>query len=296
MRSVLILIPYFGKWPEWIELYLHTCKNNPSIDWIFFTDCEVPNDSPKNVRFIRYSFSDYCRLISERLRISFQPETPYKLCDIRPALGFIHYDLVKDYDNFSYGDVDLFYGDLRKHYPDKLLRKLLVSTHKNYVSGHLCMIRNNFTGRNLFRLIPRWKERFQNPNHLALDDRQFTILFIGWKPYDRLRSRIYRLLNPLFWISSLEERFTTPLSPIPWTDGSMRHPETWFYKDGKITNDIDGTRCFPYLHFMNYKNSRYLCPEFGAKAPWENLTTIFSQKLPSLDSGWKITKKGIESL
>ncbi|WP_420882928.1 DUF6625 family protein [Zooshikella ganghwensis] len=39
LKTIAIIIPYFGQWPEWIDLYIESCKHNPSIDWLLFSDC-----------------------------------------------------------------------------------------------------------------------------------------------------------------------------------------------------------------------------------------------------------------
>src|SRR5262245_23336516 len=106
MHSILILIPHFGGWPVWIDFFIESCKINSDIDWILLTDSgPLPRNSAPNIKTVHYTFSEYCDLISEALEINFQPEDSYKLCDIRPALGGIHQDLVRGYDFFGYGDL-----------------------------------------------------------------------------------------------------------------------------------------------------------------------------------------------
>ena len=41
MKSIGILIPYFGKWPEWIELFFDSVERNKTIDFHFLTDCDT---------------------------------------------------------------------------------------------------------------------------------------------------------------------------------------------------------------------------------------------------------------
>lgn len=49
--SILKIIPYFGKWLEWIGFYLESCRHNPDIHWLFYTDCEKPPTwLPKSLR------------------------------------------------------------------------------------------------------------------------------------------------------------------------------------------------------------------------------------------------------
>lgn len=40
--KIAMIVPYFGKWPEWMDLYLYSCSKNPQVDFLFFTDCLVP--------------------------------------------------------------------------------------------------------------------------------------------------------------------------------------------------------------------------------------------------------------
>lgn len=39
-----IIIPYFGKWPVWFDLYLKSARENECIDFYFFTDCPLPQN------------------------------------------------------------------------------------------------------------------------------------------------------------------------------------------------------------------------------------------------------------
>ena len=72
MIRIAQIIPYFGKWPEWMPLYLYSCGRNPMVDFIFYTDCEIPETTYSNTKFIKISFDDYCKLVGERLGIDYQ--------------------------------------------------------------------------------------------------------------------------------------------------------------------------------------------------------------------------------
>ena len=82
MQRIRFIIPYFGKWPFWMPFFLRTCAHNRDIDWLFFTDCDVPPDAPGNTVFRQTNFSSYCRDVSHKLGIRFAPTSPYKLCDL----------------------------------------------------------------------------------------------------------------------------------------------------------------------------------------------------------------------
>ncbi|MBV8227913.1 MAG: hypothetical protein JO232_22290 [Verrucomicrobia bacterium] len=48
-REIMILIPYFGRWPEWINLFIETCKWNPEVCWLLYTDCGEPENKAENI-------------------------------------------------------------------------------------------------------------------------------------------------------------------------------------------------------------------------------------------------------
>jgi hypothetical protein len=50
------------------------------------------------VRVQSTAYADYCALVSRRLDIDFRPENPYKLCDLKPALGYIHEEHLANHD------------------------------------------------------------------------------------------------------------------------------------------------------------------------------------------------------
>ena len=65
MDKICLIMPYFGKWPRWFDIYMETCRHNPMIDWIFFTDCKIPKSHPKNVKFFRFSLEKFNELATK---------------------------------------------------------------------------------------------------------------------------------------------------------------------------------------------------------------------------------------
>lgn len=251
---IVFIIPYFGKWPFWMPFFLESCRKNPSIDWVFFTDCGVPAPAPANTRFIEMSYEDYCALVSRRLVIDFHPPSAYKLCDIKPALGFVHADLLDGYDFWAFGDLDVIYGDLRAYFTaERLAGKDLFSTHHRRISGHLCLIRNTPEMLEAFKQIPRWQDRYADPQHYALDEGAFSRLFVRHKNWpEKLRvfaRRFYR------W-GRLSEFVEAHSTYTLLNDGSRLFPRQWRWDQGVLTNDHFGAaRPLPYLHFMVWKNT-----------------------------------------
>src|SRR5205085_7470100 len=179
-HKLAIVIPYFGAWPVWMNFFIESCRWNRDIDWLLFSDNNPPENRCSNVRHVRLSFADYVSLISEALDIRFAPRDPYKLCDVRPALPFVHRSLLGSYDFVGFGDLDVIYGDLRSFYDDAALDSYdLLSTHANRISGHLCLMRNDDRMIGAFKQIRGWRELFEQDQHAGTDERDFYNVFRG---------------------------------------------------------------------------------------------------------------------
>lgn len=285
--SICLVMPYFGKWPFWMPFFLQSCRLNPSVEWLFYSDCAPLDNCPENVRVVSMSFADYCQHVSSRLDIDFRPTQAYKLCDIRPAFGLIHEADLQGYDFWGFGDIDLVYGDLRAYFTaERLQSHDLYSTHARRVSGHLCLIRNTPRMRDAFKRMPSWRQRFCDPQHQALDEGAFTRLFLRNKNLpDFLQKILGTLFNPWYRRSEFVEAYSTPYARIDWHDGSRNFPQKWYWNNGKLTNDQDGSREFPYFHFIVWK-----------RHGWDQLPPEQLQASTSfaLSPSWSISPQGFE--
>ncbi|WP_046161730.1 DUF6625 family protein [Pseudomonas sp. 10B238] len=255
---IRLLVPYFGRWPFWMSFFLQTCRWNTDIEWLFFTDCGVPSGLPDNVKIKPMSFREYCQLVSEGLGISFKPTNPYKLCDIKPALGYLHAEHLEGFDFWGFSDIDLVYGDLKKYFSEERLAKYdLISTHARRISGHLCMLRNSKRMREAFMHVPGWQNCFEDPAHCAFDEGAFSRLFIRHKNWPEGLRRVADRFNPWRQSSEFNEAFSTPHARVPWLGGGFDFPDCWMWSVGQLTNNRDGLREFPYFHFITWKSSKW---------------------------------------
>ena len=300
MKSILIIIDYFGKWPEWLPVFLASCEANPTVNWLIHTDCPIPEKHPTNVSFSSISLSDHYSRISRILGINFNPSNPYKLCDIKAFYGALYTNEIKGYDYYGHGDIDVVYGNIRKFYTDEVLKHDVVSAHDFLVSGHLALFKNTRNTRNAFRLLPKWKEKLENQNYMSLDEFESTSLFKRPKIFsEEIRVKwtiilvfcdllldITRPRHALYWRNNyFIEQYSTPFIYKKWHDGTMDHPDTWYWYNGRITNNKDGDREFLYLHFMNFKYPRYMHPIFGKEAPWQKLPKLLNFNPKDIGAG-----------
>lgn len=140
MFSIVFICPYFGQLPKnQFPLWLKSCKNNPTINWLIFTDDKTHYDYPKNVKVNYIEFEDFKKQIQKKFSFPLQIERPYKLCDFRPAYGYIFPEYIRNYDFWGYCDIsDTILGQLRNFFTDENLSQ----ADKILQSGHMTLYRN----------------------------------------------------------------------------------------------------------------------------------------------------------
>lgn len=147
MKSIVFIIPYFGHFNNYFEVWLNSCAHNPTVDWLIFTDCKDEYNYPKNVKVVYITFADIRARFQSFYDFPISLEKPYKLCDFRPAYGEIFYEYIKDYDFWGYCDTDLVWGNLRRFFAEPVLN----TYDKIGLWGHCCLMRNNERMRTIYK-------------------------------------------------------------------------------------------------------------------------------------------------
>jgi peptidoglycan/xylan/chitin deacetylase (PgdA/CDA1 family) len=265
-------MPYFGRWPPWLELYLETCRWNPGIHWQFFSDCGKPPDLPLNVTVEPITLPELLQEAERALGISIKWRSSYKLCDLRPAFGDIFRSAVEGFDYFGWGDLDVVYGALESFIAGLLQDHDCIAFNRKHLSGHLCLFRNDDRVRGWYRRLPDWQTRMESEEYTHLDEISPVLLRNFLEVYAR-------------------ESYNTPLSPlIRWTDGTFNFPSEWYWKDGVLTNNKDGDRQFPYLHFMHWKGGSW--PRQCGNAQWERLDQLVHLRRGECKRGFRVNERG----
>lgn len=146
MKKICIIWPYFGKLPLIFPLLMESCRENPTIDWLLFTDQEI-GEHPQNVIIHRCTLKSLRESFEQKLGFQTALTKPYKLCDFKPAYPYLFQEYVSGYDFVGYGDMDVIYGDLRSFFADELLEQY----DKLLVLGHLSLIKNTSECTQIFK-------------------------------------------------------------------------------------------------------------------------------------------------
>lgn len=280
MHTIIFIIPYFGTWPIWMPLFVDSIKRNPTINFLFITDCEITVfDGVPNVKINTTTFVDYVELYKKVLGDDIQILNPYKICDLRPFFGVIHEKEIEGYDFFGWTDVDLLFGDIRSFYTAYILNKNdVLSTHSIRLAGHLALLRNIEKYRKIGFEVYNWKAALLSPNFVGIDEHGMTNA-LTMTIFDRIAEKIGFSKNHfiLDWMRKIKvrrfyfrEQYSTPFTAIPWMDGTLfaDQPNQWIYDKGQIRNTRDKNHLFMYLHFMNFKSNQWRSD--GSDAPWQH--------------------------
>lgn len=169
-KKIVVLVLYFGKLPNHFQLWLDSCAYNNKIDFLIFTDDKTKFIYPINVSVKYCSFIWLKNLIQKKYHFKINLNTPYKLCDFRPAYGDIFSEYLKEYDYWGYCDLDMIFGDLYLF----LEKAISESYDKIMMLGHLSLYKNIDEINTMYKKINsnyiNYKNIFSSANFFGFDE------------------------------------------------------------------------------------------------------------------------------
>lgn len=240
MRSIVIIMPYFGKLPVQYKMWRESALRNPTIDFMFFTDTEV--EEADNIKVHKMSFSKFQNIVKNAFDIPVVLDRPYKLCEYKQAYGYILHEYIEEYDFWGFGDLDLVYGDLRMFLTEEVLKHKLILGW-----GHLTLLHNdNDTNTYFMKEVPgyqSYKNAFTTPyitffdefNHKGCSDKwRDTRPDDCWleKPFDNAskpkQSYHFNSLNHPEWKRVIFEHSGSKLYTIRFIKGRIEKRESLY--------------------------------------------------------------------
>jgi hypothetical protein len=230
-HSILLILPYFGPFPRYADLFFRSCAANPSVNWLLVTDQELEaHRVPPNVAIKRMTFSELRASIDIAVGFKTSVPNPYKLSDFRPAYGMIFADEVQGFDFWGHCDLDVIFGDVRKFLTEEVLR----TYDKVLMHGHLSLYRNCHEANHYFKLEApgiSFRDVFTTSKLRAFDEfGGLTILLKQHKvPYFRCDDYLADIDQHVYRLN--------PIQPPHY-----RH-QCFYWEEGKVFRDFwDGTR------------------------------------------------------
>jgi hypothetical protein len=256
MYKIALIVPYFGKLPPFFKVWEATALENDTVDFFVLTDDRTVA-CRRNIHVISMTFGEFTQKVQEKFDFPVSLERPYKICDYKPAFGYIFQDLLQDYDWWGYCDVDLLLGNIRKFFTDDVLRKY----DRCQTLGHLSIYRNC---DQMNRLFQTREDSYPGLNYDAVYSSEESMYF------DETRGAYTKcLINGIHLFQ--ESAFRDPLTDRRKFYHSVEKPETQyvvFWENGRLDCVYrDGRRTeLLYAHFFRRK--------FLVEAPAGNLNSI----------------------
>lgn len=146
MRKCVFILPYFGKFNNYFNLFLKSCEKNVEYNWLILTDDKTQYNYPENVQVIYTTFDEVKKKFKDRIGMNVSLPSPYKLCDFKPTYGLVFEEYIANYEYWGHCDCDVIFGDL-----STLLTPLLNEEYdKLFAAGHLTIYKNNKVNNSRF--------------------------------------------------------------------------------------------------------------------------------------------------
>lgn len=170
MKKCCFIIPYFGKLPNYFQLFLKSCGFNPDFDWMVFTDDHRDFVYPQNVKRILMTFEELRNLFKKKFDFMISLDNPYKLCDYKPSYGYVFEEYLREYRYWGHCDIDLIFGKISNF----VTNELLDGFDKIFCLGHLILYKNEHENNRIFmslyngRLL--YRDVFMSPQICIFDE------------------------------------------------------------------------------------------------------------------------------
>ncbi|MDD6072607.1 MAG: hypothetical protein PUC12_17620 [Clostridiales bacterium] len=112
MNQIVLICFYFGKLPNYFQLWLDSAAKNPWIDFYFYTDNTEEYRYPSNVIKKSVSYEKMKKRIQDCFDFEVVIDRPYKMCDYRPAFGYILQEDIVQYPYWGTCDIDVILGNV----------------------------------------------------------------------------------------------------------------------------------------------------------------------------------------
>lgn len=182
--KIAILTCWYGEYPWYFPYFVHSVKFNSQNDFIIITDnTETIINKPNNLKIVNKTIDEIKLNASKKLGFKIEIGQPYKLCDFKPAYGLIFDELLKGYDFWGIGDIDVIYGNIRNFITDELLNTYdIISARHDFLVGYFTLYRNCKKMNELFMQSKDYKKVFASNEHFCFDECNFAF----WKMDDRI--------------------------------------------------------------------------------------------------------------
>jgi hypothetical protein len=250
--SIAIVVVFFGRVPQWAPAFFVTCRKNPDIQFLLYTDLDMPGAASANLTLRHMTIADFETRATEALGTPIVVHHHLaKMSDLKPAYGIVFAEDLAGFDYWAYSDFDVAWGDIRSFVTDQLLHDYdVVSARRDRLCGHFTLFRNTPEFNRMFEIIPDVLTVLSSRTHWHMDETVLTKAI--WAKFGRRPDHVYWASD---WI--IDAKYQREMGDGP--------ADCLWWRDGKTYN-VEGKELM-YLHFHKLKQHMQTVEFSMADAP-----------------------------
>lgn len=170
--AIEFILPFYGKWPVYMPLFLHSVKHNPMMVVHLITDIPKPDGLPENVHYHFLPLADLEKLVKEKTGYQFNIQGNLrKLCDLKPLLGHVFEDYLLGHVFWAWGDMDILFGRLHRFIKSYDLANYdVIAFRDDYINGCFTVMKNSDYCKKLYALSADVQKVADSDKYMSLDE------------------------------------------------------------------------------------------------------------------------------
>ena len=258
-NRVCLVLPFFtgGRpMPSYANLFFETVAHNPELDLLVLSDCGWYEPRSINVTYVACTLADVRERAQALFDFKVSMDTPYKLCDYKPAYGLMFADYLADYDFWGNCDMDMAFGSFHRFVTDAVLD----SHDKVYQHGHLTLYRNSDIVNREFMSDygMDYRKVFTTPISCVFDELEGVQRKFDYDGFRTYKEFDFLDINPWRWHLSRAHSGVSQEMLVPESGFDYEH-ECFSWDDGRLWRHaiarggglVEGE--FLYFHFQKRK-------------------------------------------
>jgi hypothetical protein len=173
--KIALIQVWLGPIPEYFKYHFETIKNLDYIDFLFFTDQEVEEESD-SFKKIYIDKDKIEQLIKTKTGQSVSILNNKKVCDLKASFGHLFEDYLSNYSNYGVYDIDTLFGDVDKFVSEHLFNYDFISFGSenifNRLSGPFLIFKNTEKVKKSY-LCDYFFEMMKNPEVTCFEENYF---------------------------------------------------------------------------------------------------------------------------
>lgn len=171
--EIALIECWLGPFPPWRPLFEASCRANPNLEFLVFTDQVTATRREGNITYHPLTRGELEARIADRAGQRLSLLDGWRLCKLKPAYGLLFADHLKPYQFWGFHDSDLVWGNTRSFFTaERLARFDVISPSAAWLVGHLSLFKIGSGAGRPDLIIPGYWNQVLRDSHkgVAIDE------------------------------------------------------------------------------------------------------------------------------